>query len=175
MAKVSKEFEWRMQGILYAHKLVKEQGIEALEEDIRMRGFFSVPLALGKAERENFVLNVSTNLYATTLASVCMVLHDHMGFGKKRLHRFKGWFDEITKAVFEFDKIGQHYVKLEDYAAFLNESYGLGLDVERIAACQDTSSDERENRNKADVDALIKDLREAGFEDASEWLAKKVY
>lgn len=175
MAKVGKEFEWRMQGILYAHKLAKEQGIEALEEDIRMRGFFSVPLALGKAERENFILNVSTNLYAITLASVCMVLHDHMGFGEKRLHRFKKWFDEITEAVFDFDKVGQHYVKLEDYAAYLNETYGLGLDVERIAACQDTSASERENRNKADVNALIENLKEAGFPEASEWLAKKVY
>ena len=174
MAKRTKEFEWRMQGILYAHKLAKEQGMEALEKDIRMRGFFQAPLALGKSERENFILNVSTNLYATTLSVVCMVLHDQLGFGKKRLHRFKKHFDEVSEAVFDFDKVGQHYVTLEDYAVYLNETYGLGLDVARIAACQDTSKHERENRNMADVDELIKDLREAGFTDASQWLARKV-
>lgn len=174
MAKVGKEFEWRMQGILYAYKLAKEQGLEALEKDIRMRGFFQTPLTLGKAERENFILNVSTNLYATTLSVVCMVLHDQLGFGKKRLHRFKKHFDEVSEAVFDFDKVGQHYVTLEDYAVYLNETYGLGLDVARIAACQNTSYTEKENRDMADVHVLIKDLKEAGFKDASEWLARKV-
>lgn len=174
MAKVTKEYEWRMQGILYAHKIAKEQGIEALEEDIRMRGFFKTPLALTKAERQNFVLNVSTNLYATILSVVCMVLHDQLGFGKKRLHRFKKYFDEVSEAVFDFDKVGQHYVTLEDYAVYLNERYGLGLDVARIAACQDTSSTEKEYRNKADVNDIVDMLEQAGFKEASEWLAGKV-
>ena len=174
MAKVTKEYEWRMQGILYAHKLVKEQGVEALEEDIRMRGFFKTPLALTKTERQNFVLNVSTNLYATTLSVVCMVLHDQLGFGKKRLHRFKKYFDEVSEAVFDFDKVGQHYVTLEDYAVYSNDRYGLGLDVARIAACQDTSSTEKEYRNKADVNDIVDMLEQAGFKEANEWLAGKV-
>ena len=174
MAKRTKEFEWRMQGILYAHKLVKEKGIEALEEDIRMRGFFSVPLALSKDEREKFILNVSSNLYATTLTVVCMVLRDQLGFGKKRLHRFKKHFDEVSETVFDFDQMGQHYVTLEDYAVYLNSEFGLGLDVERIAACQETSYTEKEYKDMADVNALIRDLKQAGFTDAGEWLESRI-
>lgn len=37
MAKADREFYWRMQGMLYALKIVKEKGQDALETEIRMR------------------------------------------------------------------------------------------------------------------------------------------
>lgn len=174
MAKVSKEFEWRMQGMLYAHKIAKEQGVEALEEDIRTRNFLRAPLNISKKEIDQFKVFLSENLYHTMLTVTLMVLHDHLGFAKKRLLDFKEKFDAMTETIFDFDQVGQHYVTLEDYAVYLNEKADLGLDVARIANCQETCSYEKEWRNMANVDNLIGSLKEAGFEDAAEWLQKKV-
>ena len=174
MAKVSKEFEWRMQGMLYAYKIAKEQGIDALEADIRMRNFLKAPLNISKQEIDKFKIYLSENLYHTMLTVTLMVLHDHLGFAKKRLLDFKEKFDAMTQTIFDFDQMGQHYVTLEDYAVYLNEKADLGLDVARIANCQETCSYEKEWKNMVEIENMVKALREAGFEDAAEWLQKKV-
>lgn len=174
MAKATKEFEWRMQGMLYALKIVKEQGIEALEKEIRMRGFWRMPLKMSRQEHDNFVLYVTQNVYHTMLTVIGMVLHDELGFRKKRLLRFKDKFDKLTMTAFDFDYAGQHYVTLEDYAVYLNEKANLGIDVARVAVCQEMSSEEKERKNMADVNGLIIALRGNGFEDAAEWLERKV-
>lgn len=174
MTKVSKEFEWRMQGMLYAHKIAKEQGIDALEADIRMRNFLRVPLNINKKEIDEFKLFISENLYHTMLTVTLMVLHDHLGFAKKRLLDFKEKFDAMTQTIFDFDQMGQHYVTLEDYAVYLNEKADLGLDVPRIANCQETCSYEKEWKDMVEVSNLVKVLKEAGYEDAAGWLEKKI-
>ena len=38
MAKVNKEYEARMQGMIYACNLAEKEGLEALKNDIKMRG-----------------------------------------------------------------------------------------------------------------------------------------
>lgn len=174
MAKPTKEFLWRMEGMGYALKIVKEQGIEALEKEINMRGFWRTPLKMSKQEHDNFVLYVTQNMYHTMLTVVGMVLHDELGFAKKRLLKFKEKFDKLTMTAFDFDYAGQHYVTLEDYAVYLNEKANLGIDVARVAVCQEVSSEEKERKNMADVNGLIVAMRNAGFEDAAEWLEKKV-
>lgn len=173
MAKTTKEFEWRMQGMLYALKIAKADGIDALEKDIRMRNFLKSPLAMTKQERDNFIQFVTENLYATMLTVVGMVLHDQLGFGKKRLLRFKEKFDQTTNGVFDFDVFGNHYVTLEDYAKYLNEKADLGIDYQRVARCQEVCSYEQEWKNVADIDNIIHVLKINGFEDASEWLQGK--
>ena len=174
MAKATKEFEWRMQGMLYAQKIVKEQGPEALDKEIKMRGFWRTPLTMSRQEHDNFVLYVTQNMYHTMLTVIGMVLHDELGFRKKRLLRFKDKFDKLTMTAFDFDYAGQHYVTLEDYAVYLNETANLGIDVARVAVCQEVSSDEKERKNMADVNGLINALKAEGFEDAAVWLEKKI-
>ncbi|MBQ8803454.1 MAG: hypothetical protein IJZ53_07475 [Tyzzerella sp.] len=174
MAKADKDYTVRMQGYVAAYDYAKKNGLEALEKDIRMRGFLRIPINVSQKEVDNFKQFLITNLYNTVLTVVCMTLHDTLGFGKKRLLRFKANFDKLTEGVFDFDYAGQHYVTLEDYAVYLNEKANLGLDVSRIAACQEVSTTEKEYKDMADVKGLIKALRDAGFTDASEWLEGKV-
>ena len=174
MSKPTKEFEWRMQGMLYAYKLAKEQGLDALEKDIRMRNFLRAPLSVSMQEMDKFKLFISENLYQTMLTVTLMVLHDHLGFAKKRLLSFKKKFDAMTQTIFDFDNLGQHYVTLEDYAVYLNEKADLGLDVARIANCQETSSYEKEWKNMVNIENMINVLKQNGYEDAAEYLQKKV-
>lgn len=174
MAKITKEHQWRMEGYVSALRFAKEHGVDGLEKDVKRRGFFGIPVGIGKKECDHFLLQISSNLTQTMSAVMLMVLHDELGFRKKRLKRMKAKFDSLTDTIFDFTELGNHYVTLEDYAVFLNEEYDLGLNIERIASCQDTCRYEKENVHMAKIDSVIRVLKENGFEEAGAFLEGKV-
>ena len=55
MSKPSKEFEYRMQGMIYALNIAKKEGIEALESDIRKRGLLRAPMKFTQKDIDSFV------------------------------------------------------------------------------------------------------------------------
>ena len=55
MSKLSKEEIGRREGMAYAYKLVKEKGIEALEEDLRMRNIYNIPIRVNKEDLKKVV------------------------------------------------------------------------------------------------------------------------
>ena len=63
--KMSKEMEWRTQGMIYALNIAKKDGVEALEKDIRQRGFLRAPLSYSNKQLEEFWEFLSKNLYAS--------------------------------------------------------------------------------------------------------------
>ncbi len=169
-----KSFEWRMEGMIYAYNIARKEGVDALEREIRKRGILKAPMRFTQKQIDEFWRELSLNVYNNMLASFAYALHVGFGFGKERLQRLKKIFDEKVKNTIDLDWMGDHYVKLEDYALEMNEKYDLGLDIIRIAACQDVH-DERENKvERFDRDHVIKELRDAGFVDASEFLKKKI-
>lgn len=174
MAKATKEFEWRMQGMLAAHKIVKEGGLEALDKEIRMRNFLKVDLWAKKGEVEALHKTISENVYTSMLMTMMFVLHDTFKFGKKRLDRLREDFDKKVKNISNLDWLGNHYVRFEDYGVYLNERYGYEFDVDKIAAIQDLQDEEDKRVRRCDVDRLVIELKKNGFEDAAEWLEKKV-
>lgn len=133
MAKRDKEYESRMQGMLYALNVAKEHGVEYLEKEIKKRGIIKSPLAYTDKQIDEFWKQLSENLYATMTCVTGMVLHNTFGFGKQRLHKFREEFLNATNKTIDLDWLGEHYVTLEDYAVELNEKYDLELDVARIA------------------------------------------
>lgn len=174
MAKVDREYQSRMEGMLYALKIAKEEGIDALEKEIRMRGILKLDIWSPKDYIETIQIRVSENVYCSMLATMLFTIHDLFGFGKKRLNQLKEGFNKNTQAIGSLDYYGEHYVRFEDYAVYLNERYDMKLDADRMAALQDLA-DERDNRiGKCDIKAVIKAIREAGFEDAAAWLERKV-
>lgn len=173
MAKRDKEYEARMQGMLYAANLVKRDGLEALESDIKKRGLLKTPLAYTDKQIDEFWKELSSNLYATMTCVTGMVLHDSFGFGKQRLHKFREEFLKATKISLDLDWLGQHYATLEDYAVYLNGKYDLGLDVARISVCQE-SHDEKENYRMANIDRVLSELKSNGYEEAAEFLERNI-
>ena len=65
MGKINKEFQWRMEGILHAREVVKKDGLEGLDKEIKMRGFLQAPLVYSKGQIDGWWDELSTNLYAT--------------------------------------------------------------------------------------------------------------
>jgi hypothetical protein len=173
MAKATKEFQWRMDGILFAHKIVSEGGLEALEKEIRMRNYLKLDLWAKKSDVENLEFELSTNLYNSFLSTMLFTLHDTFGFAKVRLCRLKEAFDRNVGNIFNIDWLGNNYVRFEDYAKYINEEFGFNFDVTRIAVLHDVQAEKQKDYHRLDRDATIKELREKGFKDAAQWLESK--
>lgn len=172
--KMTREMEWRSQGMLYAYNVAKTDGVEALEKDIRLRGFLRAPLTYTEKELNEFWHELSKNLYSTMMTVTCMALHDSFGYGKKRIKAFKEKFDKITETANNLDYLGDHYVTLADYAEYLNEECDLGIDTERVAIAQESYDEKSESYHAANIEEVLKVLRDGGYEDASEFLEGKL-
>lgn len=174
MAKQNKEFEWRMQGMLFAHKIVKEKGLDELTKEIKTRNMLKLDIWADKGEVEVFQKQLSQNLYTNMLATVMYTIRNMLGFGETRLKRLKEEFDRNVKNTFDLDWLGERYVRLEDYAIELNKRYNLGIDVARIAACQDLADEADARYRKLNTDIALRELENNGFRDAADFLRSKI-
>lgn len=174
MAKRDKEYEARMQGMLYAHKIVKEKGLDELTKEIKTRNMLKLDIWADKGEVEVFQKQLSQNLYTNMLATVMYTIHNMLGFGETRLKRLKEEFDRNVKNTFDLDWLGERYVRLEDYAIELNKRYNLGIDVARIAACQDLADEADARYRKLNTDIALRELENNGFRDAADFLRSKI-
>ncbi len=174
MAKQDKEFYWRMQGLIYALKIVKEGGTEALEKEIRMRNVLSAPLGCSEKQVRELYQIMSQNVYVNMLTAMMWTVHNSFGFGKKRLEQLRKDYNRNVEIITDLDYMGQHYVRLQDYAVELNQKYDLGLDIERIAACETQYDETNERTRMCRIDRVLEVLRSEGFEAAAEFLEKKL-
>lgn len=174
MAKQDKEFMARMQGMIYAYRIAKESGIEALEKDIRKRNITNAPMKFSSRQIDEYYKFVLQNVHTNTLAIICWSLNDLWGFGKGRLNQL---IEDFNKKLWDFsdlDYMGQYYIKLEDVAVELNKKYKLGLDIERIAACERMADENDERRRMCQIDRVLEVLRLEGFHKAAAFLEEKI-
>lgn len=172
MGKLIKELQWQQEGMIKALEIVKKDGADALEKEVKMRGFFRLPLSVSQKEWDYTLNYLIENLHNTYKTVALMVLHDVFGYGKDRLGRFEENFAKKTMDATDFDYLGQHYVTLGDYARELKEKFGSKIDIERVEECQRTYKGE-ELKDMADIREVIKVLNESGFKDAAEFLERK--
>ena len=173
MAK-DKEFEWRMQGMVYACRTAQEKGIDYLVQEIKRRGVTKVDLYCTDKVLDDTWNGISENIFNNILITALYVLHNQYGFGKDRLNKFLDAFQKATDTLLDLDYMGEHYATLEDYAVELNEKYKMGLDVNRAAACMDVADKKNpEYKNYKHVNGIINALRLAGYEDGAEFLERK--
>ncbi len=174
MAKRDRDYEIGMFWYLSAYNKAKEEGLEALEKDIRLRNLLHLNIKVSEKKiREDYDL-IAKKTVMNIMASVLWTLHDSYGFGKKRLAEFKNAFEKVVRDVSDLDYLGQRYVRLEDFAVELNERYDLGIDVECVAACQEVYDSGEEKFRMCKVDRIIRELKENGFADAAVFLEKKL-
>lgn len=174
MAKVNKELKWHTEGLIYALKIVKEDGIEALEKEIKMRSVLKIDLWARKGEVEKLEMELAHNLYNSMLSTLFFTLHDTFGFGKKRLEQCWEAFNKNAGKLDDLDYLGEYYVRLEDYGKYLNEKMGFHFDTTRMAVAQDMDDEKNPMRGKCDLKIVCKELKDNGFKDAARFLEKKV-
>lgn len=174
MAKRDRDYENRMAGYIAAYNIAKKEGIEALEKELRMRNVLKVDVRVPGSKVKECFKEVSLNLYYNIITAVAWTLHERYGFGKKRILEFKKEFDRTVQDTLDLDYLGEHYVRLEDFAMELNEKYDLGIDCIKVAVCEEIDDEKNPNYRMCKIDRVLEELRSAGFEEASVFLEKKV-
>lgn len=173
MAKMDKTYQQRMEGMLFAHKIATEKGIDGLEEEIKLRNYLKLDIWADMDQVRELEEMLSQNLYNSFVSTMMFTIHDEFGFGKARLQKLKEAFDKKVENIFDLDWLGKHYVRFEDYAKYLEAEYGFKFDVARIAVLQDVADEKNDSVGKLDPLTTIAELREHGFDNAAKWLEGK--
>lgn len=123
MAKLNKEEQSRREGMAYALKIAKEGGIEALEQDLKMRNITGLPVGVSRQALQECVINIKNNTIDTFVILLAATLHDEFGFGEKRVQR------AIDRFSFKAECIGEDYCTWEDYIQTIKEELNIELDI----------------------------------------------
>lgn len=101
-----KLYEARIGGYIAAYQKAKEEGMDALERDIKKRNILKMDLTVSEKQMDEVFQELSANLYNNTMTSVAWTLHDVFGFGKKRILEFKKAFDKTVHDTLDLDYLG---------------------------------------------------------------------
>lgn len=108
------------EGMRYALKIVKEKGIEGLEEEIKFRSKAPIPVEIKRKAYYEHLQDVKNYIYNATVDTVMTLAHATLNrefdFGQKRLQRFQDRFDFLCECVKDPDN-----VKLQEIAENLEE------------------------------------------------------
>ena len=110
----------RRDGIGYALGIVREKGIEGLEEDVRFRNISKVSVAMSEDEYKDLTERISQVIL--TLAEI--TLRDEFGFGKARIEKFADRLNEKA------DCIAKGYTTVEEQLEILEKETGMLARVE---------------------------------------------
>lgn len=91
--------EFYRQGMLRAYKLAKDDGIEALEKELRFRNITKVNGPMLAKELDGNLDDLKAYILHTVTTMAVGVLYSEFGFGKTRLDRFSDAFAEATKGL----------------------------------------------------------------------------
>ena len=119
----SKEEQARREGMSYALRYAREHGLDALEEDLKKRGAYNIPVRISDKELKAFTDNAKNMMLDTVLILTSVTLHDEFGFGKKRLEQFKKRFN------FKAECIGEDYTDWQDQIEILRDECGLEYSI----------------------------------------------
>ena len=121
MAKLSKEEIARREGMAYALRIAKEKGIEALEEDLKMRNAIDLPCRVSKADLSKFSENVKYNIVFYIKVLMAVTMHDEFGFGNKRIKQMFKRFDLKAECL------ADDYTTWDEQVSIIAEECGIDM------------------------------------------------
>ena len=123
MARIDKEEQARREGMAYALRIAKEKGIDALEEDLKMRNAIGLPVGVDRKALNQFTENVKFNTVYTMVILMAVTLHDEFGFGEKRVQR------AIDRFMFKANCLDEDYTTWQEQIEILKEELGIELSI----------------------------------------------
>lgn len=169
-----KEYYKYLAHAMWTGNKIKTEGMEAWERDMKKRNITKLPITVTEKEMDACYDQLSAWIYHNMLTGMLYTLHDKCKFGRKRIREFKEEVDKNINATFDLDYMGEHYVRLEDFAAELNEKYDVGINVNLVAAFQYSHDKKDKNYHMLRTERVIQELREAGYPDAAKFLEAKL-
>lgn len=115
----------RDDGLLLALKIVKEDGVEALEQEIRFRNLTGIHTALAKKDLDLACTKIKEMTIDTITILSAATLRDEFEFGKKRISRF------IDRLNLKAECLMEDMVTWQDFIDDLREDLGLELKIRR--------------------------------------------
>ena len=123
--KMSEYMAGRDDGLLLALKIVKEDGVEALEKEIHFRNLTGIHTALAKKELDQASVKIKEMTIDTITILSAATLRDEFEFGKKRISRF------INRLNLKAEFLMDDYVTWKEIIDDLREDIGLELKIRR--------------------------------------------
>lgn len=123
MTRIDKEEQARREGMAYALRIAKEKGIDALEEDLKMRNAIGLPVGVDRKALNQFTENVKFNTVDTMVILMAVTLHDEFGFGEKRVQR------AIDRFMFKANCLDEDYTTWQEQIEILKEELGIELSI----------------------------------------------
>lgn len=171
-----KEYDARMQGMWLAYKTLEEKGKDALKDEIVKRGYYGIDPRMKISEMDKMLLSVCTTIYNNVLTCSAYALNQQFGFDKEQLHQYKYAFEKVTDDSYDWNYLSHQFVTMTDYAVYLNKTYELGINVDRVSANEDSFQETREKREaykREFTKGIINTLKLNGYHDASMFLESK--
>lgn len=125
MAKINEYMAGREDGLQLALRIVKEKGIEGLEEEIRFRNITGIHTLLDKKSLDTATKKIKEmTVDIFTVLSVA-TLRDEFDFGKKRCERF------INRMNLKAECLLDDMVTWQDFIDNIEEEMGIKLRIRR--------------------------------------------
>lgn len=123
MGKISKEMQWRLEGISFALRYLEshDNDIEALKAEASRRGACGIPLTISETEEAEYSRRIKEAYKRALMALTVTVLHDEFGFGSTRLDRYRDRFNTIASCI------ADKYVTFDDLAQMIKDETGVVL------------------------------------------------
>lgn len=125
MAKKNEFMDGRNEGMLYAYNYAREHGLDALEDEIKLRRITNLPTKVSTKALNECVVNIKKNVTDTFVLLLVQTLQDELGFGPKRLKRV------IDRFELKASCIGENYLTWQDMIDTIREELGFELAIRK--------------------------------------------
>lgn len=99
MSSLKKDEQLRREGMSYALRVAKKNGVEGLENELHRRNASEVPLRITKAQMQQYSESVKENVVNHILLLSLVTLRDEFEFGAKRLKQFQERFTDKASCI----------------------------------------------------------------------------
>lgn len=123
MSKMTDYQSGREDGLLLAEQLVRDGGLERLQEEIKYRGITRVHTQLAKKELDKATEQIKMNILDTVLLLTISAIRDEFDFGAKRLQKLVNRMERKASCL-----IGD-MVTWEDFRKQMAEETGIEINV----------------------------------------------
>jgi hypothetical protein len=113
----------REDGLLLAHKIVKQGGIEALDKEIKFRGCTGIRTSLACKDLDKASEKIKEMTMDTFTIMGIAALHDEFGFGQKRCQK---WMDKFAEGA---NYLEEGLATWPDYINSIKEQLNLKLEI----------------------------------------------